>query len=63
MGTRKPEPQAFEHVAREIAVPLQRILFLDDTVANLDGARALRMPTVHVRSPRDVVRALAPWLG
>jgi putative hydrolase of the HAD superfamily len=62
MGWRKPEPEAFEHVSREIGVPLERILFLDDTVANLEGARALGMKTVHVRSPRDVVRALSPWL-
>lgn len=63
MGRRKPEPEAFGHVAREIGVPLERILFLDDTVANLEGARALGMKTVHVRSPRDVLDALAPWLG
>lgn len=63
MGKRKPEPQAFEFVARATGVPLDRILFLDDTVANLEGARALGMKTVHVRSPQDVVRAVSPWLG
>jgi glucose-1-phosphatase len=62
MGTRKPEPQAFEHVSRAIGVPTGRILFLDDTVANLEGARALGMRTVHVRSPADAVAALRPWL-
>ena len=62
MGRRKPEPQAFEHVARATGVPLDRMLFLDDTVANLEGAQALGMKTVHVRSPQDALRALAPWL-
>lgn len=62
MGLRKPEPEAFEYVAREIGVPLERILFLDDTAANVEGADALGMKTVHVRSPQDVVRALSPWL-
>jgi glucose-1-phosphatase len=63
MGKRKPEREAFEHVSRAIGVPPDRILFLDDTVANLEGAQALGMKTVHVRSPEDAVRALAPWLG
>ena len=63
MGKRKPEPEAFAHVASATGVPLERMLFLDDTVANLEGARALGMKTVHVRSPRDVLDALAPWLG
>jgi putative hydrolase of the HAD superfamily len=62
MGKRKPEPEAFEYVARETGVPPDRMLFLDDTAANLDAAQALGMKTVHVRSPQDVVRALAPWL-
>lgn len=38
------------------------MLFLDDTAANLEGAQALGMKTVFVRSPQDVVRALSPWL-
>jgi epoxide hydrolase-like predicted phosphatase len=63
MGKRKPEAEAFEQVARETGVPLERMLFLDDTAANLEGARALGMKTVHVRSPRDVVGALSPWLA
>lgn len=63
MGKRKPEAEAFEHVARETGVPLERMLFLDDTAANLEGARALGMKTVHVRSPCDVVGALSPWLA
>lgn len=62
MGKRKPEREAFEHVSHATGVPLDRMLFLDDTVANLEGARAVGMKTVHVRSPGDVVDALAPWL-
>jgi glucose-1-phosphatase len=62
MGLRKPEPEAFEHVAREIGVPLERLLFLDDTEANLEAARRLGVKTVLVRSPEDVCRALRPWM-
>ena len=62
LGVRKPHREAFERVAREIGVPPRRILFFDDTVANLEGAREAGMHTVHVRSPADVRAAVAPWI-
>lgn len=62
MGVRKPHREAFERVAAQIALPPSRILFFDDTEANIEGARAAGMHAVHVRSPEDVRRAVAPWL-
>ena len=62
MGLRKPEAGAFRHVAREIGVPLQRILFLDDSPVNVNGARALGMGAVLVRTPEDVHAAVSGWL-
>ena len=63
IGKRKPEPASFEHVAREIGVPIERVLFFDDLPANVEGARAAGMQAVVVRSPADVAAALRPWLG
>ena len=63
MGLRKPERAAFEHIAREIGVPVERIVFFDDMPANVEGARAAGLQAVVVRSHEDVARALAPWLG
>ena len=63
MGLRKPERASFEHIARAIGVPLERILFFDDTLENVEGARAAGVPTVWVRSPADVESAVAPWLA
>jgi putative hydrolase of the HAD superfamily len=63
LGMRKPESRAFEHISREIGVPLERILFFDDTAANVEGAKVVGMQAVLVRSPRDVESALGPWLG
>ena len=62
MGARKPHREAFERVAAEIGVAPRRILFFDDTVDNIEGARAAGMHAVHVRSPADVHAAVAPWL-
>ena len=59
MGLRKPEAGAFAAISREIGVPLARIMFFDDTRANVDGARAIGMPAVHVRSLDDINEAVA----
>ena len=59
MGLRKPEAAAFAAISREIGVPLERILFFDDTAVNVEGARAIGMPAVLVRSLDDVMKALA----
>ncbi len=62
IGVRKPERAAFEHVSRAIGVAPGRILFFDDTEANVEGARTAGLHAVHVRAPEDVARAVAPWL-
>ena len=58
LGARKPEPEAFMIVARRIGVPLDAILFLDDSLENVEGARAVGMQAVHVRTAKDVADAL-----
>ncbi len=63
IGLRKPDRQAFEYVAHEIGIPASRILFFDDGLANVEGARACKLQAVHVRSNADVSDALAPILS
>lgn len=63
MGFRKPERAAFEMISRETGVPLEGILFLDDTGENIDAARSLGIQAVLVHSTDDVARAVKPWLG
>ncbi len=58
MGMRKPEPQAFAAISTAIGVSLDRILFFDDMRENVDGARAVGMQAVHVRSIEDIARAV-----
>ncbi|QPF82015.1 HAD family phosphatase [Bradyrhizobium genosp. L] len=59
IGFRKPDAAAYDHVVKEIGVPASRILFFDDTAANIEGARARGLHAVHVTSTDDVARALA----
>ena len=54
IGCRKPEREAFEHIARVLDVPLGSILFFDDLPENVEGAQAAGLQAVLVRSPGDV---------
>jgi len=61
MGLRKPEPAAFAYIVKEIGVPAERVLFFDDTLENVEGARACGLQAVHVTSDetvRDTATAL-----
>ncbi len=54
IGKRKPEREAFQSVAAAMGVPPHRIAFFDDSLENVEGARASGLRAVHVRSIRDV---------
>ena len=58
IGLRKPDAEAYDHVVRAIGVPASRILFFDDSAANIEGARARGLVAIHVTSTDDVARAL-----
>lgn len=58
IGSRKPERRAFEHVVQALGVPASSILFFDDALSNVEGARQAGLQAVHVRSPADVAQAL-----
>jgi putative hydrolase of the HAD superfamily len=59
IGLRKPDRAAFEYVARDIGVAPANILFFDDVVENVEGARAAGFQAVQVLSSDDVAAALA----
>ncbi len=56
---RKPDAAAFDHVVKAIGVPAERIVFFDDMIENVEGARARGLQAVHVRSSADVANAFA----
>ena len=62
LGVRKPDRAAFDRISHEIGVPGARILFFDDTLSNVEGARRAGLQAVHVRAPADVREAVRPWL-
>jgi glucose-1-phosphatase len=62
IGLRKPEPDAYRHVVDAIGVPASRILFFDDLIENVEGARACGLQAVHVRTGADVRDTLSRLL-
>lgn len=59
LGLRKPERAAFAAVSRAIGVAAEAIVFFDDTLGNVLGARQAGLRAVHVRSPEELRLALA----
>jgi glucose-1-phosphatase len=59
IGLRKPDAAAYDHVVKAIGVPASRIVFFDDVAENVDGARAVGIHAVQVKSPADIADALA----
>ena len=59
IGLRKPDAAAYHHVVSAIGVPASRIVFFDDLAENIEGARAVGIHAVHVRSTADIAEALA----
>jgi FMN phosphatase YigB (HAD superfamily) len=59
IGLRKPDAEAFDHVVGAIGLPAQRIVFFDDLIENIEGARARGLTAVHVTSTDDIANVLA----
>jgi putative hydrolase of the HAD superfamily len=59
IGLRKPEAEAYDYVVRAIGASANRIVFFDDTLENVEGARARGLQAVHVKSSTDLADALA----
>jgi glucose-1-phosphatase len=61
MGCVKPDPEIFDRVADALAVPRDRVLFLDDNAINVEGAVAAGFHatrTIGVESARTHLAAL-----
>ncbi len=58
MGKRKPSLEAFNMVIEELGVQPHEILFFDDLLENVEGARAAGLQAVHVQIAKDTKKAL-----
>lgn len=58
LGLRKPDAAVFDTAAARLGVPAQRVLFFDDSRANVDAAIAAGMRGAHVDGPDAIRRHL-----
>jgi putative hydrolase of the HAD superfamily len=58
LGIVKPDRALFERVAELLPVDAGRVLFLDDNLVNVEGARAVGFVAAHVRGVQEARRAL-----
>ncbi|MEW9520449.1 HAD family hydrolase [Streptomyces tubercidicus] len=63
VGVAKPDQAIYEIAAKRAGVAMERCLFVDDTLENVEAVAALGMIGVHYRRPEDLHEALAPVLG
>jgi putative hydrolase of the HAD superfamily len=62
VGCRKPEPRIYELTTERLGVAPERILYLDDFMANVIGARNAGWDAIHVTGPEQALVALAAAL-
>ncbi|MFB7265472.1 HAD family hydrolase [Streptomyces nojiriensis] len=58
IGSAKPEPAAYEWCVRELGLPPEEILFVDDRAENVDAARRLGLQGHVFTSPEELRVAL-----
>jgi glucose-1-phosphatase len=63
IGLRKPDAEAFAHITNETGIPATRMMFFDDSLENVEGARRCGLQAVHVTSQKSVPDAIATLIG
>ncbi|XP_060605115.1 acyl-CoA dehydrogenase family member 10-like isoform X1 [Ruditapes philippinarum] len=63
VGYRKPNPKIYEIVLKELDLPGEQCVFLDDMGGNLKAAKEFGIKTIKVKDPDQGVRDLEEELG
>ena len=63
MKALKPSEKFYKAVIKQIGIPAEQMLFIDDSKANVDGAIAAGLPAVHYVPGSDLSALLAEVLG
>lgn len=63
MKALKPSEKFYKDVVAQIGIPAEQMLFIDDSVSNVEGAVAAGLPAVHYVPGTDLSQLLAEALG
>lgn len=56
--TRKPFPEFYHILFKRYAIDPSKAIFIDDNIKNVDGARAVGLPTIHFQNPLQLRQEL-----
>ena len=59
VGAVKPDPRIFEILFERVGRGPEELVFVDDSLRNIEAARALGMPAIHFRPGVDLKRELS----
>lgn len=62
VGCRKPEPEIYALTTERLGMPADRIVYLDDFRANVEGARSAGWTAIHVTDPIAAIAELRALL-
>lgn len=60
MGYRKPDKECYQVVLDENGLVAEETLFIDDTLPNIEGAKAVGLQTIHLQSPKTIIDIFRP---
>jgi epoxide hydrolase-like predicted phosphatase len=63
VGLVKPDPRIYRLVLERLGVMAEEAVFIDDTLHNVEGARAVDLKAIHFRSPQQARRELDQLLN
>ncbi|MGF1504298.1 MAG: HAD family hydrolase [Anaerolineae bacterium] len=62
IGAMKPNPAAYQAVLQALDLPAEQCIFIDDSPANVAGARSIGMAAIHFTASVDVQTEVKGWL-
>ncbi|RBL93398.1 HAD family hydrolase [Chitinophaga flava] len=60
MGYRKPDRESYLMVLEENGLKAEETLFIDDTLPNIEGAKAVGLQTIHLQAPKTILDIFRP---
>ncbi|WP_143309438.1 HAD family hydrolase [Chitinophaga vietnamensis] len=60
IGYRKPDKESYLYVLEENGLKAGETVFIDDTLPNIEGARAVGLHTIHLQPPKTILDIFRP---
>jgi putative hydrolase of the HAD superfamily len=62
IGHKKPTPEFYAHVEQVLGVPGREIIFVDDTLENVEAARHRNWQSVHWTGDKNLLNEIIHWV-